>query len=64
MLSLLSNEKLSNYVLYIQKHIKYSILPKTEIDYRGNIFNSDAENFYKNCNCNVTGLARETKNKI
>ena len=55
----LLKERLKNYRHEIQKTLKYARYPQSEIDYRGNVNNSFAETFYKNCGCTVTAPAFE-----
>lgn len=64
LLSLLMNERLTNYKRLVQKPIGYVDFTNSKIDYRGNVFNSEAESFYKNCNCVVCEKALESFEKI
>ena len=64
LLQALSNERLRNYKRNIQKPIGYAQFPECKIDYRGNVFNKEAKEFYKNCNCEVLEDALESKNSI
>lgn len=64
LLTLLSKERLSNYKRNIQKPISYADFPLSKIDYRANVFNSEAKEFYKNCNCGVTEPALEVQQNI
>lgn len=63
-LSLLSNERLSNFDRLAQKPIAYNTFPNAQIDYHGNVFNNEAKNFYEKCNCEVTEPAVESSEKI
>ncbi len=63
-LSLLSKERLSNFVRLTQKPMNYSTFPDAKIDYHGNVFNNEAKNFYEKCNCEVTEPAVESSEKI
>lgn len=63
-LSLLNEERLRNFKRLEQKPIGYTTFPKQEIDYHANVFNNEAKEFYKNCNCNVTQPALECSDKI
>ncbi|MBD5402790.1 U32 family peptidase [bacterium] len=63
-LSLLSKERLQNYRHILQKPIKYVPFIKSEVDYRANVYNSEAKLFYENCNCSVCESALETFDKI
>lgn len=64
LLQLLSNERLRNYKRNSQKPICYADYPESKIDYRGNVFNDNAKQFYSNCNCEVLEDALETKTNI
>ena len=64
MLSLLTNERLKNYNKKLQKPIKYSTFPYKKMDYHANVLNEDAKNFYKNCNCEISEMALESKSDI
>ena len=61
---LLDEERLKNYPKLVQKSIKYRDFHLSEIDYRGNVFNNEAEEFYKNCNCQITEKALESQTNI
>ncbi|MBP3821064.1 U32 family peptidase [bacterium] len=64
LLNLLMNKRLSNYRKLVQKPIEYAEFPCKKIDYRGNIFNKNAKEFYEACNCKVCEYALETSNDI
>lgn len=63
-LRLLSKERLSNYRRILQKPIHYSDFPLSQLDYHGNVYNSEAENFYKSCGCSISEPALEAQNII
>lgn len=63
-LSLLSKERLSNFIRIAQKPITYAHFQKEQCDYRANVLNSEAKIFYKNCECNLLEPALETCEKI
>ncbi len=63
-LNLLINERLKNFKRLPQKSIGYQQFPLTKVDYRGNVFNSEAESFYKNCGCDVLEPALEAQGNI
>jgi len=63
-LSLLSKERLSKFTQIPQNPIDYTTFSEGELDYRANIFNSEAESFYKKCGCSVTQRALESLSKI
>lgn len=56
---LLMKERLNNYKREIQKPLKYADYYEKEIDYRGNVYNSDAEEFYNRCGVKVIEYALE-----
>ncbi len=64
LLNMLSEERLRNYKLKPQKPIGYAEFPEREIDYKGNVYNSEAEKFYDNCNCKVIEPALEAQQSI
>lgn len=63
-LSLLMENRLANYKRLAQKPIGYQQYFHKNLDYRANIFNTEAKSFYENCGCNVTEMAIESKNKV
>lgn len=63
-LSLLNEERLRNYKRLEQKPIGYATFPKREMDYHANVFNNEAKNFYKNCNCEIIEPTLESFDKI
>ncbi len=52
-------KRLQNYKRETQKPLKYTEFTKEKLDYRGNVYNNIAKDFYKNCNCNITEPAFE-----
>ena len=64
LLNLLSNERLSKFSSQSQKPIRYTSFPLTQINYKGNVLNSEAEYFYNNCGCKVSEQALEAKETI
>ena len=56
--------RLANYKRLAQKPIGYQQYFHKNLDYRANIFNTEAKSFYENCGCNVTEMAIESKNKV
>ena len=64
LLQMLSNERLRNYTRNSQNPIRYADYPESKIDYRGNVFNNSAKQFYSNCNCEVLEGALEAKETI
>lgn len=63
-LDLLMTERVRNFERLPQKPIGYQQFPQNKIDYRGNVFNSEAKDFYGNCGCEVTEPALESCDKI
>lgn len=57
----LMSERLKNYKRDIQKPLKYTDFYKSELDYRGNVYNNVAKEFYSNCGCKVTEPAFESQ---
>ena len=60
----LMRERLKNYPVIIQKQLRYQDFPAKDLDYRANILNKEAENFYKNCGCKITQNALKKSNNI
>ena len=56
----LMNERLKNYKREIQKTLRYAEFPQKELDYRANIYNNEAKDFYENCGCKVREMAYES----
>lgn len=54
-LSLLMQERIKNYPKEIQKELNYSEFYKSEYDYRANVYNDSAREFYSKCNCEIVG---------
>lgn len=59
-LEMLIEERLNNYEREIQQQLKYTKFPKTEMDYRANVHNSQAEKFYNMCGCKITQRSFES----
>lgn len=59
-LELLMEERLNNYEREYQQPLKYAKYPKSELDYRGNVHNQKAKEFYKNCGCKVVQMSYES----
>ncbi len=56
----LMNERLKNYKRELQKPLKLSKFPKENLDYRANIHNKSAKEFYENCGCEVCEMSAES----
>ena len=55
----LMQKRVLNYPKEIQKEMKYVDFYKKDLDYRGNVYNKDAQNFYSKCNCKILEPAFE-----
>lgn len=62
-LSELMKERLKNYPRKIQKPLKITKFPIKELDYRANVHNKSAKEFYENCNCKITEMSAESGSK-
>lgn len=49
----LMEERLKNYKRTEQKPLKYTNFSETKMDFRANVHNNFAKNFYENCNCKI-----------
>lgn len=56
----LMNERLKNYKRELQKPLKFSKFPKENLDYRANIHNQCAKEFYEKCGCEVCEMSAES----
>ena len=56
----LMKERLKNYKRELQKPLKYVKFPKEKLDYRANIHNNCAKEFYENCGCQVCEMSAES----
>ena len=56
----LMNERLKNYKRELQKPLKLSKFPKENLDYRANIHNQCAKEFYEKCGCAVCEMSAES----
>ncbi len=63
-LDLLMNERLKNYKREVQKPLNYAPFPIKNLDYRANIHNTSAKNFYEKCDCEVMGMSFESGNDL
>lgn len=64
LLQKLMNERIKNYPKLVQKPIGYAHFEPQNNDYRMNIFNDEAKNFYKNCGCSAKEQAPENIKNI
>ncbi len=63
-LHLLMKERINNYPKLVQNPIGYLPYWQSQVDYCANIFNDEAELFYKNSCCEVKEKALETQQNI
>lgn len=56
----LMNERLKNYKRELQKPLKLVKFPKENLDYRANIHNKCAKEFYEKCGCEVCEMSAES----
>ena len=59
----LMEERLKNYPKKYQTPLKYTDFPMKEIDYRANVHNNCAKEFYENCNCKIVEMSAESGSK-
>ena len=59
----LMKERLKNYPKKYQKPLKYTNFPLKETDYRANVHNKPAKEFYEHCNCTITEMSAEFGSK-
>lgn len=64
LLDKLMTERLKNYPKEVQKPIRYAEFPEKIADYKLNIFNDEAEKFYKECKVEVKERALETLSNV
>lgn len=62
-LSKLMEERIKNYPQKHQKPIKFVNYPKEKMDYRANVHNKTAKEFYENCGCNICEMSAESGSK-
>ena len=53
------DERLKNYKRDVQKPLQHAFFPKEKLDYRANIHNQTAKEFYENCGCEVCEMSLE-----
>ena len=56
----LMNDRLKNYKREFQKSLKYTKFPTVNLDYRANIHNKSAKEFYENCGCEICEMSAES----
>ena len=59
----LMNERLKNYRREIQAPLSYTKFPQEQVDYRANVHNNNAKEFYQKCNCEVCEMSAESGSK-
>ncbi len=57
----LMEERLKNYKREIPKKLNYTQYYKDSVDYRANVHNNTAKEFYEQCGCRVEEMSLETK---
>lgn len=57
----LTQKRLDNYKREVQRTLNYTPYYKQEVDYRANVHNTSAEEFYQKCNCKVIEYSMESK---
>lgn len=60
----LTKIRIKNYKREKQLPLKYCKYIKNEVDYRENIHNKEAEDFYKNCGCTIIEKSIESQNNF
>lgn len=55
----LMDERLRNYKRDVQKTLQHAFFPKEKLDYKANIHNQTAKEFYENCGCEVCEMSLE-----
>lgn len=60
----LMTERIRNYPKITQAALSYADFYEDNVDYRANVYNKEAENFYSGCNCRVKQYAIETSKTI
>lgn len=56
----LMNERLKNYKREFQKPLQYVKFPAANLDYRANVHNKCAKEFYENCGCEICEMSAES----
>ena len=56
----LMQKRLNEYKRKSQKELKFAPYYKNNVDYRANVHNKKAEDFYRECNCNVEEWSMES----
>lgn len=59
-LAKLTEERLKNYKREVQKPLHYTEFPVSDLDYKANIHNAGAKEFYENCGCKVNEMSLES----
>ena len=63
-LALLMEERLKNYRREFQKHLHYTDFPEQEIDWKANVHNERAREFYEHCGCRITEMSLESSGNV
>lgn len=57
-------ERVKNYPKVVQNVLSYADFYEDNVDYRANVYNKEAQNFYSKCNCSVNQHAIESSKTI
>ncbi len=60
LLNKLMQERLRNYKREVQKPLEHTVFPAGKLDYRANIHNNTAKEFYEKCGCEVCEMSLES----
>ena len=60
----LMNERLNNYKRHSQKELKHAQYPLKSMDYKANVYNKLAKEFYEECGCEITEPTYEKNHKV
>ena len=60
----LMEKRLENYKVHVQQKINYAQYPFKSMDYKANVYNKLAKDFYKKCGCEVTEMAFEKNHNV
>ena len=63
-LALLMEERLKNYRREFQKPLHYTDFPEQEIDWKANVHNERAREFYEHCGCRITEMSLESSGNV
>ena len=58
------DERIKNYPKKYQKQLKLKKYPYEKMDYRANVHNKSAKEFYKLCGCEICEMSAESGSKV